>query len=174
MDEPETLEKKNISKAKSHNSTPPLKVKNEAAKRKSFNLNDAVQSLDLALGRLKKNKLVNEEYRATSGPVVRRGGCRVPSAEILMDTSRPSSNINPGIETASVMSLNFSHYELMRNLSCTNTTSEGTFSGATDGQMDSTMKHEQLEKFFRSAELWSRRHAHCGQSASVPYELAEE
>ncbi|XP_049866609.1 uncharacterized protein LOC126367237 [Pectinophora gossypiella] len=182
-------EKKTINKAKSYNngqSGPPLKSKCEPSKRKSFNVNDAVMSLDLALGRLKKSKLVNGDSStgraagaapAGAAPSLRR--VTAPS-DMFMDISSPSSNINPGLTNASLMSMNFSHYELMRNLSRSNSNSEGAFSGTTCNTYcaDNTLRDEHLEKYFRSVEMWNRKYRDGGGGAgsgpSVHFEIPEK
>lgn len=172
-------EKKILSRARSYNTGPgptPLKLKNEPAKRKSFNLNEAVKSLDLALGRLKKSKLVNGEYNTNTAHTspIRGSGT---SADMLMEMSSPSCNGNAGANNASLMSMNFSHYELMRNLSRSTSNSESAFSGTTCNAYptpaDTTLKDEHLEKYFRSAEIWSRK-LKDGCHNTVHFEIPEK
>ncbi|XP_039765011.1 uncharacterized protein LOC120637300 isoform X1 [Pararge aegeria] len=57
----ESSDKKLLNKAKSQCIGQSKKVACEPAKHKSFNSNEAVRSLDVALARLKKSKLVNGE-----------------------------------------------------------------------------------------------------------------
>lgn len=157
---------KRMNRAKSHNCCLqqfPLKFKSEpfkseSAKKKSFNVNEAVRSLDLALGRLKKSKLVNGEYITMSTPI---NPMRRESKNMYMDV-RPSSQVNPGIGNASLMSMNFSQYELVRNLSNSNCNSDGAFSCSTCNvrprPADANIRDEHLERFFRSAEMWTQRY----------------
>lgn len=165
-------EKKLINKARSYNNTPPLRLKSEPAKRKSFNVNEAVRSLDLALGRLKKSKLVNGEYTTSRqiNPTTQE------ATDMFMDMCT-SSNFNQGTENASLMSMNFSHYELMRNVSRSNCNSDGAFSGNTCSThlipADLNVKDEHLEKYFRSIEMWSRNYRDGGTS-SLHLELPEK
>lgn len=170
---PETpSDKKVMSKAKSYINTPPFKLKSESVKRKNFNENEAVRSLDLALVRLKKSKLVSGECSANrnQGGSARKS---VTSADMYMDLAS-NSNIYSGFNNSSLMSMNFSHYELMRNLSRSTSTSEGAFSGTTCNTYlpaDSTIKDEHLERYFRSAELWSRK---CRERPnSVQFDIPE-
>ncbi|PZC83348.1 uncharacterized protein LOC124646273 [Helicoverpa zea] len=149
-------DKKFINKARSYNNAPPMRLKSEPAKRKSFNVNEAVRSLDLALGRLKKSKLVNGEY-TTSRALLNPGA--QGATEMFMDMCT-SSNFSPGAENASLMSMNFSHYELMRNVSRSNCNSDGAVSGNTCSARlspaDLNVKDEHLERYFRSVDMWAR------------------
>lgn len=130
--------------------------KTEPTKRKTFNINDAVKTLDLALGRLKKSKFVNGEKSSVSVPTRQNQAKRSP--DMFMDISGSTTNVALGLDNASLMSMNFSHYELMRNLSCSTSNSEGTFSGTTRAYTpDHSLRNEHLEKFFRSAEMWTRK-----------------
>lgn len=129
--------------------------KSESAKRKSFSINDAVKSLDVALGRLKKSKLVNgaKSVNAPTNPNHVNG-----SPDMYIDITGSNTNVALGIDNASLMSMNFSHYELMRNLSRSTSNTEGTFSGSTCAYTpDNSLRNEHLEKFFRSAEMWTRK-----------------
>ncbi|XP_050550528.1 uncharacterized protein LOC126910816 [Spodoptera frugiperda] len=150
-------DKKFINKARSCNTAPPMKLKSEPAKRKSFNVNEAVRSLDLALGRLKKSKLVNGEFASSRGLNPMAQG----ASDMFMDMCS-SSTFRPGTENASLMSMNFSHYELMRNVSRSNCNSDGAFSGTTCSARlsaaDVDVKDEHLERYFRSVEMWSRNY----------------
>uniref|UniRef100_A0A2A4JDR8 Uncharacterized protein n=1 Tax=Heliothis virescens TaxID=7102 RepID=A0A2A4JDR8_HELVI len=146
-------DKKFVNKARSYNNAPPMKLKSEPAKRKSFNVNEAVRSLDLALGRLKKSKLVNGEYTTSRQMNPAQG-----ATEMFMDMCT-SSNFSPGTENASLMSMNFSHYELMRNVSRSNCNSDGAVSGNTCARLSPTdlnVKDEHLERYFRSVDMWAR------------------
>lgn len=147
-----------INKAKSVCNAPSVKLRSDPGKRKSFNVNEAVRSLDLALVRLKKSKLVNGEcITATNEPIspMRRG-------PIDMFIGVSPSNFSHRIDNASLTSMNFSHYELARNLSSSNCNSEGAFSSSTCNAAlspaDDNVKDEHLERFFRSAELWSQKY----------------
>lgn len=136
-------------------------------KRKTFSINDAVKSLDLALGRLKKSKLVNGEKNSISVPTSPNQVIGPP--DMYMDISGSNTNVALGIENASLMSMNFSHYELMRNLSCSTSNSEGTFSGTTCAYTpDNSLRNEHLEKFFRSAEMWTRKSSPNNVRYDVP------
>lgn len=158
---------KKITEVKSHEQDPIVDSKSEPAKRKSFNINDAVKSLDLALGRLKKSKLVNGEKNTVSGPT--SPNQVIGPTEMYMDISGSNTNVALGIDNASLMSMNFSHYELMRNLSCSTSNSEGTFSGTTCAYTpDNSLRNEHLEKFFRSAEMWTRKSSPNNVSFDVP------
>lgn len=148
-----------INTAKSFNiqSSSSIKMKSGTTKRKSFDLNDAVRSLDLAY-RLKKSKLVNGEcLTASSSPTSQK---KRTYPNMLMDVS--SSATCPGIDNSSLMSMNFSHYELMRNLSSSLSNSDEAFSGTTCsvrmGSPDNNMKNEHLERYFRSVEIWSQKY----------------
>ncbi|KAL0849028.1 hypothetical protein ABMA28_013401 [Loxostege sticticalis] len=169
-------EKKFVNKAKSCNSGPSAasRLKSEAVKRKSLYVNDAVRSLDLALGRLKKSKLVNGEYCSSSQ--ANSDSTRQGAIEMFMDASR-SFSFNQSLENASLLSMNFSHYELMRNLSESNCNSDGAFSGTTNSRYmsptDLSVKDEHLEKYFRSIEMWSRNHK-GGSPNNVHFELPEK
>lgn len=140
----------------SHENDPTNDSKSEPTKRKSFNINDAVESLNVALGRLKKRKLVSGDHNSVNvltSPNHVNGG-----PEMYIDISGSNTNVALGIDNASLMSMNFSHYELMRNLSCSTSNSEGTFSGSTCAYTpDNSLRNEHLEKFFRSAEMWTRK-----------------
>ncbi|XP_060807088.1 uncharacterized protein LOC132903269 [Amyelois transitella] len=148
-------EKKNIIKARSY-AIPPLpqnKVKNESVKRKSFFVNDAVKSLDLALGRLKKSKLQDGDASGTKvDPATSNRNMFIDACPSGFNSAHRNDNI-------SLMSMNFSHYELMRNLSRTNCNSDGAYSGSTcnasASPTDMRLKDEHLERYFRSAELWN-------------------
>ncbi|XP_026756996.2 uncharacterized protein LOC113516733 [Galleria mellonella] len=167
----QSSEKKLVNKAKSYSTqSPAMKIKNESIKRKSFYVNDAMKPLDLALCRLKKSKLVNGNSNSAHTSRVRRG------AEMFMDVDS-NYNFNQGIDNASLISMNFSHYELMRNLSRTNCDSDGAYSGSTcDAYLsatDTTVKNEHLEKYFRSAEIWNKNFRDGGPS-SVHFKLPEK
>ncbi|KAM3962792.1 uncharacterized protein ACR2FA_003174 [Aphomia sociella] len=170
-DEDKSNEKKLVNKAKSHDTqSPTLKIKNES-KRKSFYVNDAVKSLDLALVRLKKSKLVNgDSSNSPQTSSARRG------ADMFMDVSS-SYSVNQSADNTSLVSMNFSHYELMRNLSRTNCNSDGACSGSTCNAFlsstDTTVKNEHLERYFRSAEIWNRSFRDSGPS-SVKFESPEK
>ncbi|KAJ2944631.1 hypothetical protein O0L34_g3982 [Tuta absoluta] len=161
-------EKKYIGKTKSYSSGPTLKARNEPTKRKSFNSNEAVTSLDMAIGRLKKSKLVTGDTGSAATPLRRS----IVPADMLMNISS-ASIANPGLANASLMSINFSHYELMRNLSHSTSNSEGAYSGTTCNTYDSTVKDEHMEKYFRSIDLWHRKRRD-GSGPSVHFELPEQ
>ncbi|XP_059059358.1 uncharacterized protein LOC131852665 [Achroia grisella] len=154
-------EKKLLNKAKSYSTQmPTMNIKNEPIKRKSFYVNDAVKSLDLALCRLKKSKLVSDNTNSAHSSPVRRGS-------MFMDVNS-SYNFNHSTDNASLISMNLSHYELMRNLSRTNYDSDGAYSGNTCNAYlsatDTTVKNEHLEKYFRSAEIWNKNFRDSGPS----------
>lgn len=157
--EKETQEKASRDKkmaVESHQGGLTVEPKTESTKRKSFNIDDAVKTLDLALGRLKKSKLVNGEKSSVNVPTGTNQVIRSP--DMFMDISGSNTNVALGLDNASLMSMNFSHYELMRNLSCSTSNSEGTFSGTTCAYTpDNSLRNEHLEKFFRSAEMWTRK-----------------
>ncbi|CAH2104844.1 unnamed protein product [Euphydryas editha] len=149
-------DKKSINKAKSYSSGPPKKLKSVPIKRKSFNANEAVHSLDLAGGRLKKSKLVNGESTTSSdlmNPV------RGDKTNMFIDSvATPSVNFRD-VDNTSLISMNFSHYELMRNLSLSNCNSDealGSSFDAFSSLTDITSRDETLERYFRSVEMWSR------------------
>ncbi|KOB70110.1 DNA primase [Operophtera brumata] len=154
---------KKIYKAKSENNDAPAKLPSEPGKRNSFNLNEAVRSLDLALVRLKKSKLVNGECTASAPPACPR---RRGPMDMFVDVS--PSTFSQRIDNASLMSMNFSHYELARNISSSNCNSDGAFScgtcNSTISPVDNNLKDEHLERFFRSAELWSQKYRDGGPS----------
>lgn len=156
-----------LSKAKSFNLqtvTPPSsKIKSELGKKKSFDLTnaEAAKSLDIDY-RLKKSKLVNGEcVTASSSPTSHK---RRGFPEMFMVSS---STICPDAENASMMSMNFSHYELMRNLSSPMCNSEDAFSSTTCSLLnssDSNARNEHLERYFRSVEMWSQKYRDGGPS----------
>lgn len=148
------IDKTSINKAKSYSSNPPKKLNNEPVKRKSFNTNEAVKSVDLALGRLKKSKLVNGEYEVKT-PLHYED---TPNMFIDSLTS-PSSNLLD-VDNASSMTMNFSHYELIRNLSSSNCNSDDGLSSTTYAGFSSlseiASRDEHLERYFRSLDMWGR------------------
>lgn len=163
--EADDTEKKTC-RAKSVNSGP-LVTERETArepnKRKSLFMNEAVRSLDLALCRLKKSKLVNGECVTVSN--LPDSPPRRTSMDMCMDVCSsyldvcPSAYSNP--DNASMMSMNFSHYELVRNLSSCNCNSDEASSStncSTTKTADHSVKDEHLERFFRSAEMWTQRY----------------
>ncbi|CAG4968425.1 unnamed protein product [Colias eurytheme] len=145
-----------VSKGKVLASGTAKKLKSDPAKRKSFYVNEAVRSLDLALGRVKKTKFVNEYTCSSSHTSPSR---RSTAGSVFNDNLTTASNA----DTASMMSMNFSHYELMRNLSHSNCNSDSAFStttcNASSIPFDSISKNEQLEKYFRSIEMWSKNYS---------------
>lgn len=159
MDEDEAPhERKPLSKTKSCNQKPGLdNFLTESGKSKSLNVNDAVKSLDLALCRLKKNKLVMKEGFESSSHPLRRD---MASAIDMFIDSR-NSNMIHSIENMSALSINFSHYELMRNVSCSDCHSDDGFfnnpSTNSSNPGDLTLKDERIEKYFRSIEKWNRK-----------------
>ncbi|KAJ8726228.1 hypothetical protein PYW07_000926 [Mythimna separata] len=163
-------DKKFVNRTRSHNTT--TKLKSEPAKRKSFNVNEAVRSLDLALTRLKKSKLVHGEY-PTSKQLEEAQG----ATDMFMDMCT-SSNYQQGTENASLMSMNFSHYELIRNVSRSNCFSDGAYSGNTCSAQshasaaDLNEKDEHLERYFRSVEMW--RHFHDNPPSTLHFELPDQ
>lgn len=162
-----TSRDKKVAKVESHENDLTVDPKSEPAKRKTFSLNDAVKSLDLALGRLKKSKLVNGEKNSVSVPT--SPNQVLGPTEMYMDISGSNTNVALGLDNASLMSMNFSHYELMRNLSCSTSNSEGTFSGTTCAYTpDNSLRNEHLEKFFRSAEMWTRKSSPNNVRFDVP------
>ncbi|KAJ8729562.1 hypothetical protein PYW08_001143 [Mythimna loreyi] len=164
-------DKKFVSRTRSHNNT--MKYKSEPSKRKSFNVNEAVRSLDLALGRLKKSKLVNGEYTTSRQADEAQG-----ATDMFMDMCT-SSSYQQGTENASLMSMNFSHYELIRNVSRSNCFSDGAYSGNTCSAQspvsaaDLDVKDEHLERYFRSVEMWSR-HFQDNPSSTLHFELPDQ
>lgn len=164
-----STENKIINKVRSHNDT--LKTdKVLPVKRKSFTVNEAVHSLDLALERLKKTKLAHGEHSCNSSP----NSYNRDAHDLYVDMNS-SINFNCNIENSSLMSMNFSHYELMRNLSHSNCNSDGAVSGNTCSKgmtsAESSVKDEHLEKYFRSAEIWENYRG--GRSNGVPFEFPE-
>lgn len=151
-------DKISINKAKSYSNDPPKKLKSEPVKRKSFNVNEAVRSLDLALGRLKKSKLVNGEYGAC--PELKDTFDRDDNPNMFVDSHTSRSLRLLDVDNASSMSMNFSHYELMRNLSSSNCNSDGELSSTTctgfSSLSDIASRNEHLERYFRSVETWGR------------------
>ncbi|XP_069365444.1 uncharacterized protein [Maniola hyperantus] len=164
-------DKKCLNKAKSQSSGQAKKVACEPAKHKSFNVNQAVRSLDMVLGRLKKSKFVNGEYKTSTSHA---SPSRSRRDDIFIDSLTqshlsPSGNNMSDLENASLISMNFSHYELIRNVSQTNCSSDGAFSNTTSDIFSSfsdiTLRNEQLERYFRSAEIWSRNRRDAGSSS---------
>ncbi|XP_063529821.1 uncharacterized protein LOC134741022 [Cydia strobilella] len=167
-DEPPT-DKKSASRAKSSGAP------SRRNARRMLNVNEAVKSLDLALCSFKKRTAVPNcgPNNSQSGPL------RHSVTAVDMDAlDFPCST--PGMDNASLMSMNFSHYELMRNLSRSNN-SEGAFSDTTNklaNPMDLKMKREHLERYFRSAEMWSHardaRPSYESSSGSVSFDIPEK
>ncbi|KAH9645207.1 hypothetical protein HF086_005752 [Spodoptera exigua] len=161
-------DKKLVNKARSCNNASPTKLKGEPAKWKSFNVNEAVRSLDLALGRLKKSKLVNGDFAASRGMNPAAQG----ASDMFMDICTSSTfRSYPGTENASLMSMNFSHYELMRNVSRCNCNSDEAFSDTTCSSRlspaDLNLKDEHLERYFRSVEMWSHNYRNAASSMNL-------
>lgn len=132
---------------------------NEPYKRKSINFNDAVQSLDLALCRLKKSKFVSKEsLEGRSDNISNSMDMFIDSGSMVTTHSRYGRKFD---KISSAISLNFSQYEMIRNVSRTDCLSEGAYSGntcdSTITPADLTLKHEQLEKYFRSIDKWSQK-----------------
>lgn len=148
-------DKKSIIKAKSHSSGPPKKLTNIPVKRKSFNANEAIHSLDLVGGRLKKSKLVNGESSSDHANPVQG----YKTQDMFIDSlATPSVNFID-VENTSSISVNFSHYELMRNLSLSNCSSDeavGSTYDAFSSLTDIASRNENLERYFRSLDMWSR------------------
>ncbi|XP_061707032.1 uncharacterized protein LOC133517683 [Cydia pomonella] len=162
-DEPPT-DKKSASRAKSSGAP------SRRNARRMLNVNEAVRSLDLALCSFKKRTAVPNcgPNNSQSGPL------RHSVTAVDMDAlDFPCSTT--GMDNGSLMSMNFSHYELIRNLSRSNN-SEGAFSDTTNklaNPMDLRMKREHLERYFRSAEMWS--HARPSyESGSVSFDIPEK
>lgn len=147
------LDKTSVNKAKSFSSDPPKKLNNEPVKRKSFNTNEAVKSVESALGRLKKSKLVSGEYGVAPSRYE-----ETPNMFIDSLTS-PSTNLL-NADNASSMTMNFSHYELIRNLSSSNCNSDDEFSSTTCAGFSSlseiASRDEHLERYFRSLDMWGK------------------
>ncbi|XP_045764977.1 uncharacterized protein LOC123867112 [Maniola jurtina] len=162
-------DKKCLNKAKSQSSGQAKKVACEPAKHNSFITNQAVRSLDVALGRLKKSKLVNGEYKTSTSHA---SPSRSRTDDMFIDTidslTSPSGNMSD-LENTSLISMNFSHYELIRNVSQTNCNSDGAFSNTTSdifsSLSDITLRNEQLERYFRSAEIWRRNRRDAGSNS---------
>lgn len=155
---PTPFEKKQQStgRAKSCNASGPhLRLRGE---RKPFNNNEAVKSLDLALCGLKKGRIgVDYSTCSVRTSPTRRG---MTMTDMFLDTKSVGSTYTQNMDNASLMSMNFSHYELMRNLSRSNCNSEAAFSDSTSTYVnptDMSVKDEHLERYFRSVEMWSRR-----------------
>lgn len=148
---------KSIIKAKSYSSGPPKKLKNIPVKRKSFNTNEAINSLDLVGGRLKKSKLVIGESTTSSDHTNPVQGYN--TQDMFIDSvATPSVNFID-VENTSSISINFSHYELMRNISLSNCSSNeavGSTYGAFSSLTDIASRNENLERYFRSLDMWSR------------------
>ncbi|XP_063376095.1 uncharacterized protein LOC134663609 [Cydia fagiglandana] len=168
-DDPPT-DKKSASRAKSSAAAP-----SRRNARRMLNINEAVKSLDLALCSIKKRAAVPScgPNNSQSGPLRHS----VTAADIdALDF--PCSTL--GVDNSSLMSMNFSQYELMRNLSRSNN-SEGAFSDTTNklaNPMDLRMKREHLERYFRSAEIWSHardaRSRPSYESSSVSFDNIPE
>ncbi|XP_048484053.1 uncharacterized protein LOC125490068 [Plutella xylostella] len=120
-------------------------LKRQTARQKSFNSTEVTKPL--ATARLKKSKLGD-----TSTPSSPVGRVMTP-IEIHMDNPTFDTTTFQGIDSGSVLSMNFSHYEMMRNLSQPNA-SVGAFSGPQHNSLG--QPNEQLERYFRSVELWNK------------------
>lgn len=164
------IENKYINRAKScSEATQSLKLSPEAQKRKPSYSKEPCNGFESPSGRLKKSKLVEESYSNASRPV-KRGSTVM---DMFKDT-RSAMCTFPSVEDPSVLSMNFSHYELMRNLSRANCNSEDAFSG-TAGNLprptDTLVKDEHLEKYFRSVEMWrnyKKRGGACSSYHETP------
>lgn len=147
----DTTDKKSTVKARSCHCDP--------YKRKSFNFNDAVQSLDLALCRLKKSKFVSKDsLGGRSNDISNSMDMFIDSGSMITSHSRYGRKFD---KNSSALSLNFSQCEMIRNVSRTDCLSEGAYSGNTcDSNIapaDLTLKDEQLEKYFKSIDKWSQQ-----------------
>lgn len=162
-------DKKSTNNAKSHYNGP-SKIKYEQIKGNSFNINDVVHSLDLAFGRLEKSKLINGEH-CKSSPV---SPMRIINRNTL---GLSSSHLRQGPENSSLISMNFSEYELTRNLSRSNCNSEYAYSGSNCNARlnvsDPAIKSERLERYFQSAEMWSRSSKGAG-SNTVHFKIPDD
>ncbi|VVC90322.1 unnamed protein product [Leptidea sinapis] len=135
-----------------NNGTQMVILRNGQSKRTPFTTNEAVKSLDIALSRLKKSKLAsNLADNSCQTNFVDR------SSASLGELTSNCSNFSAGTETGSVMSTDFSHFELLRDLSRSDCYSGGAFSStACNNSSDMLSKDEHLEKYFRSIEMWHK------------------
>lgn len=141
---------KKMTNLKSHSSQGPKK-KIVPVKNKTLLPNDTIRSTDTA-DRMKKRKL----FKPIASDDV---NCNRASKSIFEDSPCRKMLSNQNV---SAMSTNFSHYELMRNLSALNCQSGGAFSATTCDIVSSSSatlyKRELLEKYFRSAEKWNKEY----------------
>lgn len=107
--------------------------------------------------RLKRSKLVSGDNSACKQclrPVAKSLDMFIDSQSILL-----SSDCNSELAGTSNVSVNFSQYDLNRNLSLSDCRSDGAHSSTTCGSninpVELSLRHEQLEKYFRSIENWS-------------------
>lgn len=163
-----SVDKNLLNKAKSQCSDQVKKVEFEPAKRKSFNANVAGRSLDVPLGRLKKSKLVNGESIKNAAQA--RAGRNKADGMLITNSMNMADVAN-----TSLMSMNFSHYELMRNVSHTNNSDSAFSNTASDilSAADTASRNEQLERYFQSMEMWSGNNQDAG-SSSIRDELSDK
>lgn len=155
-----SVDKNRLNKAKSQCSDQVKKEEFEPAKRKSFNANEGGRFMDVPLSRLKKSKLVNGESIKNAAQA--RAGRNKTDGMIIINSMNMADVAN-----TSLMSMNFSHYELMRNVSHTNN-SDGAFSNTASDILsvaDTVARNEQLERYFQSMEMWNGNNQDAGTSS---------
>lgn len=155
-----SVDKNRLNKAKSQCSDQVKKVEFEPAKRKSFNANEAGRFMDVPLSRLKKSKLVNGESIKNAAQA--RAGRNKADGMLITNSMNMADVAN-----TSLMSMNFSHYELMRNVSHTNNSDSAFSNTASDilSAADTASRNEQLERYFQSMEMWSGNNQDAGSSS---------
>lgn len=140
-------EKKPVSKTKSFNhETKNMKIKKEI-KKKTFEADDIPTKTESNSAiRLKKSKVMPE------------ASCRSLGMAHFRQHNETACR---GFGNVSQMSLNFSQYDLQRHLSRLNCDSEDAMSDATGNLSnrvpchDYDLKDDRIERYFRSAEMWS-------------------
>ncbi|KPI93932.1 hypothetical protein RR46_13097 [Papilio xuthus] len=160
-----TPEKKYNNKARSYENG--FQVKNKAGQVKGkFIKNGAARSLDTPRDKSIKDNSTNEisdgvKYKS---PVIQ------PRAPEGFLSGGRHNKFRCSVDNVSHASTDLSKYELLRNLSFSNCNSDEGCSGNTCSKHPSpvelTVKDEHLERYFRSAELWSNNST-CGDQGSA-------
>ncbi|CAG5056655.1 unnamed protein product [Parnassius apollo] len=158
------IEKKIVNRTKSYNNGPPGNHKFGPSRGKSLNIGGPVRSLEIALDQFKKDKVINGDFSTLTANKNPAGQSRV-TPDLLLSSVK-SSNFSNSTDNVSQLSMDLSHYELLRNLSYSNCNSDGAFSGNTcdSNTADLKEKDEHLERYFRSVEMWSSNAVYGDQS----------
>ncbi|KPJ11948.1 hypothetical protein RR48_09885 [Papilio machaon] len=160
-----TPDKKYTIKARSYENG--FQVKNKAGHVKGkFIKSGIARSLDTPRDKMIKGNATNECYDGVKckSPVIQP---RAPDRFLI---GGRHNKFRCSVDNVSHASTDLSKYELLRNLSFSNCNSDEGCSGNTCSKNSSpveySVKDEHLERYFRSAELWSNNST-CGDQDSV-------